>query len=167
MLALLVSVALAQCMKDTDCKGDRVCTAGECTDVARPLVPAPAVQPVVPDPMAQAARIARVGELRAEVRDLKERLDDATLAGPIFKLLGATFFTVLGIALLDVGATPSCYAGCGLNYGTLGGGIASSAVAVVLWLWGGIQLRLRLRDRAELPVEIANREAQLKVLGAR
>jgi hypothetical protein len=40
---LLVSaLANAQCTKDTDCKGDRVCDAGKCTS---PLPPAPAAPP--------------------------------------------------------------------------------------------------------------------------
>lgn len=40
---LLVSaLAHAQCTKDTDCKGDRVCDAGKCTS---PLPPAPAAPP--------------------------------------------------------------------------------------------------------------------------
>lgn len=40
---LLVSaLANAQCTKDTDCKGDRVCDAGKC---ASPLPPAPAAPP--------------------------------------------------------------------------------------------------------------------------
>lgn len=36
MLALVVAVALAQCTKDTDCKGERVCTDGVCIGAAGP-----------------------------------------------------------------------------------------------------------------------------------
>jgi hypothetical protein len=48
------AVAHAQCTKDTDCKGDRVCDAGKCTApeaVAPPATPAPATgEPVPADP---------------------------------------------------------------------------------------------------------------------
>jgi hypothetical protein len=40
-LLLVQSAAHAQCTKDTDCKGDRVCEAGKCTAPA-PAAPAPA-----------------------------------------------------------------------------------------------------------------------------
>lgn len=44
--------AYAQCTKDTDCKGDRVCIGGQCADVARPQpAPGPAVAPPPPPPV--------------------------------------------------------------------------------------------------------------------
>lgn len=46
MLALVVAVALSQCTKDTDCKGERVCSAGACAEVRltpRELSPAAAL----------------------------------------------------------------------------------------------------------------------------
>lgn len=47
MLALVVAVALGQCTKDTECKGDRICSAGECVDAAprAPFLEAPAATP--------------------------------------------------------------------------------------------------------------------------
>jgi hypothetical protein len=43
---LLVSaLAQAQCTKDTDCKGNRVCEAGKCTSPASALPPAPPAPP--------------------------------------------------------------------------------------------------------------------------
>jgi hypothetical protein len=41
-VVLVSALANAQCTKDTDCKGDRVCDAGKCTS---PLPPAPAAPP--------------------------------------------------------------------------------------------------------------------------
>lgn len=41
LLALAAPTAWAACEKDTDCKGDRVCEAGVCTDPAAPPRPAP------------------------------------------------------------------------------------------------------------------------------
>jgi hypothetical protein len=41
-MLLVSTLANAQCTKDTDCKGDRVCEAGKCTS---PLPPAPAAPP--------------------------------------------------------------------------------------------------------------------------
>ncbi len=55
------SVAEAQCSKDTDCKGDRVCEGGKCVSPApaspvTPVAPAAAAaEPVAPQPVAPAA----------------------------------------------------------------------------------------------------------------
>jgi hypothetical protein len=49
-------VARAQCSKDTDCKGERVCSEGACTAPPAGAAPAPAAAPVAPAPApAQAA----------------------------------------------------------------------------------------------------------------
>ena len=55
---LVASEAHAQCTKDTDCKGDRVCEGGAC--VAAPAAPQPAPAPgaVVPAPAAPAPEVA-------------------------------------------------------------------------------------------------------------
>ncbi len=47
VLLLAGSTAVAQCTKDTDCKGDRVCVSGACVDATTelPPPPAPAVAP--------------------------------------------------------------------------------------------------------------------------
>lgn len=51
-LALLVSQALPQCSKDTDCKGDRVCVDGSCVDPAGlSATPAPAAVQAAPPPV--------------------------------------------------------------------------------------------------------------------
>lgn len=40
LAALVAQAAHAQCTKDTDCKGDRICLDGACRDSARPYLPA-------------------------------------------------------------------------------------------------------------------------------
>lgn len=55
-LMLLAGHAGAQCTKDTDCKGDRVCEAGKCTSPAPPVAPNDAAAPApTPAPSSQAA----------------------------------------------------------------------------------------------------------------
>lgn len=44
-MLLLSVMAQAQCTKDTDCKGNRVCEAGKCTSPASALPPAPPAPP--------------------------------------------------------------------------------------------------------------------------
>ena len=47
----VTSLARADCTKDTDCKGDRVCTAGVCVEPASPIVrtlPDDTAQPAAP-----------------------------------------------------------------------------------------------------------------------
>jgi len=46
---LFSAAAQAECTKDTDCKGDRVCDAGKCTYPATALPPAPPPPPVSPE----------------------------------------------------------------------------------------------------------------------
>jgi hypothetical protein len=51
------SVAEAQCTKDTDCKGNRICEAGVCTDAAGGA-PAPEPAPPAPAPVGAPAPVA-------------------------------------------------------------------------------------------------------------
>jgi hypothetical protein len=48
--ALVGKSALAQCQRDTDCKGGRVCRAGQCADAPAPPPPAPAPPVTAPPP---------------------------------------------------------------------------------------------------------------------
>jgi hypothetical protein len=59
--ALLCASALsrAECTKDTDCEGERLCEAGEC--VATPAKPAPAASPATIDPPRAAVAPAATG----------------------------------------------------------------------------------------------------------
>lgn len=142
--------------------------AADKAPVSQPPQPPPVPPPLLipapqPSPIEEALRIARVAELTKEVDSLKEELDDATLAGPIVKLVGATAFTGLAlglfIAYMEGLASPNS-SSSGLSGATIGCGVA----AVVLWIWGGLQLRSRLNTRAQLPGEIRNREDQLRAL---
>lgn len=169
MLALLVAVALAQCTKDTDCKGERVCTSGECVEpnpLATKPAPATSLVPREQDVAAERVRIIRMGRLEAELRDLRYGLEDATLGGPIFKLVAATAFTVLGALLIanwgdGLACASSGLRNCGGGAAVGGGGFAASAAAIALWIWGGVQLRLRIGAREQLPMDIAAKEAEL------
>jgi hypothetical protein len=85
-------------------------------------------------------------------------LDEAVLGPPIAKLVLAT--------LLSSGAVVA-YVLSGSN--NLGAGAATAAVgmtigAVALYIWGGVQLKSRLRAREELPQEIALKETQIRLL---
>jgi hypothetical protein len=51
MLAIS-SQASAQCAKDTDCKGNRICQKGECVEVVPAVSPSAVVAPTVPAPAA-------------------------------------------------------------------------------------------------------------------
>lgn len=162
MLALLAALALAQCTKDTDCKGERVCTAGECVEPAAQAQPPPALVPQRP-PLERANAIARANELRGEISGLRADLDDATLLGPLVKLTGA-------VILAGVALGTYAYYQRSLRYGPdLGSGyttipIVCAVIGAGLALWGGLQLGLRLRARANLPEQIRVREEQLAVL---
>lgn len=41
MLSLVIAVALSQCTKDTDCKGERICSAGLCLESNAPREQSP------------------------------------------------------------------------------------------------------------------------------
>lgn len=166
MLALFAALALAQCTKDTDCKGDRVCTAGECVEPVTPAQPPPALVPQRA-PLERANAIARANELRTEIVQLRLELDDATVAGPIVKLSGAAILA--GVALgMYFYYLRSERLGPDLGPNFWIGPTACVVGAAGLSLWGGIQLLLRLRARANLPEQIRVREEQLVVLeGAR
>src|SRR5687768_15836360 len=58
---LLHGVAAAQCTKDTECKGDRVCDAGKCTSPL-PAAPPPPPGPAAAPPPAGEPSAAPAGE---------------------------------------------------------------------------------------------------------
>ncbi len=151
--------SFAQCTRDTDCKGNRVCEAGACIESDTPIAAAPMVSApgVSISPMAA----ARLVELNAELRDLRERLDDATLAGPIVKLALAGVAAAGGVvffSLAQSAATEDLYRNS-LTFSYI-----FTGVAVALVIWGSIQLGLRLHARRSLPPRIADAEEQIKAL---
>src|SRR4051812_13033772 len=53
--------AAAQCTKDTDCKGDRICSAGECVDAPTQVTAAPLREPrPIPHPLGNPYRVHRL-----------------------------------------------------------------------------------------------------------
>lgn len=174
MLALVVAVALSQCTKDTDCKGSRVCQDGACVGDApavAPPVAAPSLEPLAEVVARERVRILKVSRLESEMRELHDELADTSLVAPIFKLVGATVFTGLSIWS---GAAFSDYADCtnrnlrycGNGSTLLGLFIGSTVAAVVLYVWGGLQLRLRVNALQRLPEEIELKAAELAALKA-
>lgn len=161
MLALVMAVALAQCTKDTDCKGERVCADGACVtpnDAPRVVTVEPSAEAI----SAQRIRLVKAGRLQSELRELREEMDEATIGGPVMKLIGATGLTALGLVLF--------YAWDSNPRGTAAmfwSAIGTGVLAAGLWIWGGIQLRLRLNAIHELPIRINEKEAELAVLMAR
>lgn len=133
MLALVLMISLGQCTKDTDCKGDRICNAGECVAPAESPPPAPPLVVERP-PAAPAAQPAADNPYRAHriaATILFPSLWVTTvvldlLIGDAFWLLTAipvfgpviTFFTVLG--------NPNAY-------------FLGPTAPVLLWLAAGLQ----------------------------
>lgn len=147
---MMVALTLGQCTKDVECKGDRVCVDGECQGSLPPPVPTYDAR------FYEADRLARVGKLEQELKDLHAELEDATLAGPFVKLATGTLFSALAIFLPADNPSGSNVA--------LPLGLVAAGVAVVFFIWGGVQLHLRLDARQRLPTEIETHEAQLRVL---
>ncbi len=81
---LLVSgLASAQCSKDTDCKGDRVCEAGKCTSpVLPPAPPAPPGSPAPGTPSTGAPVAPEAGAAPAEGQAPLAPTTGALAAGP-------------------------------------------------------------------------------------
>jgi hypothetical protein len=166
MLALVIAVTLSQCTMDTQCKGDRICVDGQCVDGPSRTGSLANTNGL----LGEADRAARVHQLQNEIADLKQELEDSGWVAPVVKLAGGTAFAV--VALVTFGSfqqANGCLAaglsGCGSPSGYLSTAIASGALAVALFIWGGIQHRIRLAARDTLPREIESREAQLRILG--
>lgn len=66
--------AAAQCTKDTDCKGDRVCVDGKCQDPAPPA-PAPTPPPATPAPKKAEAPAPTKSPLLALAKELAEKIN--------------------------------------------------------------------------------------------
>lgn len=173
LLALISTSAYAQCTKDTDCKGSRVCNEGMC--VAPAPSDAPVAEPQLPPPEVRRAtvidsmRTTRIMQLEREVAELQIQLDDATLPGPIIKLVVGGVFAAL--SAMSFGLYADAYAcnannfrGCASTSTWITAGVTAGVAAAVFFIWGGTQLGLRLGERNSLPVEISNRQAELTML---
>lgn len=159
MLWLVAAIALSQCTKDTDCKGDRICSDGHCVD-AMPS-DAPKLAPPVPpwaDPVRDALLLGQTQQIKSEIAELRAKLDDTTYAAPVVKLVFAALCGAGMLGSLAVAAQP------GLSSVGFVGIIGFGAATIVLHIVGGFQLRNRVRDRQTLPLEIHSKEEELKVL---
>ncbi len=155
---LLSTVATAQCTRDTDCKGNRICEEGTCVESDVPVVaPAPVVLSA-PDP----SRLFQLERIDAELRDLRADLNNATLMGPIVKLIlgtlvaagAATFF-----AIAPAQTDPNVH-GNDIVFGVIG-----TAVASGILIWGAVQLAIRLNTRSTLPPRIRELESKMEAGG--
>jgi hypothetical protein len=119
----------------------------------------------------RAANLARIYQLRGEITDLHTELEDATLGGPIVKLVAGVAFGVIAAAMMVAYANAvdcqsrSLY-GCQSGGAFLGAGVPSGIISVVFFIWGGIQLRNRIATLNRLPGEISAKEAELRELEA-
>lgn len=147
MLPLLLTLALAQCTKDTDCKGDRVCTAGECVDPG-PLVPREQVREEIERERLSRALTESQGELQRSnpVSSVALIIGGAALGG-----VAAWMIHLYAQSKDEV-------------YATIGG--SALVGGAVLLIAGFIQLGLRLHARSRLRAEIAAQELQLRELNA-
>lgn len=142
----MVALSLAQCTKDTDCKGDRVCVDGACRES---LVPSLS--------FAESERRARIDELTRELEGLRgEQLRSPF--GPLAVIIGGALFGGLSgmLGYLFASTQDPTY-----GYFCLASGVAGLSML----LGGSARLSLNLTQRRLLPAQIADREAGLRGLG--
>ncbi len=100
VLLLASSRAQAQCAKDMDCKGDRICEAGKC--VTAPPAAAPAAAPVaVSAPVAPAAK-APPAQARPKPK-MERHSTGMMVSGIVMLSLSPVAFLTAGIARLGKG----------------------------------------------------------------
>ncbi len=147
MLPLLLALALAQCSKDTDCKGDRVCTAGACVDPS-PLVPREQVREEI-----ERDRLTRA------LNDSRDELQRTNPVSSVALIIGGAALggVATWLVLLYAQSKDEVYA-------TIGG--SALVGGAVLLIAGFIQLGLRIHARSRLRAEIAQQEVLLNRLNA-
>lgn len=109
-VVLTSGVGRAQCTKDTDCKGERICEAGQCTAPAVAPKPPVATASVTPEqpPQNQGERTRFFDDEReGKPRRIKKRIKNPAL------LAGGITSASLGLGLLVYGvlASAQCNAG--------------------------------------------------------
>lgn len=133
------SASIAQCTKDTDCKGDRVCSVGACVDSD-----APRVFRVAPE--VQRMRF-QVDVLKAQRSSLVPPIVTLALAlvsvAVGFGLLGYDSSGLAGYLLLGVGASLGVSGGVGLGTTLWGRGQANEQIRELERLIADSQLRIR------------------------
>ena len=133
------SLAGAQCTKDSDCKGQRICEKGTCTDPAvesEPAPPAPpaAVAPLPSPPVAGRARLDEPEDTHffdeQKPRRVTKRISNPALmvAGIVLTAAGPTVWIVGALSSTcrndDIdGSSSSCGPGVGGAWMFLGGAV--------------------------------------------
>jgi hypothetical protein len=145
------SVARADCTKDTDCKGDRVCNKGQCViDTPEAVAPAAAPAPQYA-PAPQPATYPASAPPGAAVYYPVMEAPTWHYASPALRKLGIGLF--IGGAALDIGGTITYAVGTSLgpasggafNFsnsdgrGDTGNGAApTESIGELLWIVGGV-----------------------------
>lgn len=105
-LTLLSAPAFAQCTKDTDCKGDRICVQGTCT--APSTSASPATAPKSPTPLPTAHALSGVDRL--ELQQARSKAKTSLI------MAGGTLLTGLGTAATNgAGDAPKVLGGITLG----------------------------------------------------
>ena len=148
------TLARADCTKDTDCKGDRVCTAGACVDPASPKVqtpddtaqpvppvvaslppPAPPPAPVVASPAAPAQRTQSRPQRETGTRDTGVGL---FVGGLVLDAIGAGMYYGGSRAKCDLGKS-DCNTVAQAGIGVLIVGGLLTVVGISVWVVGSSQ----------------------------
>lgn len=175
VLVLFAWPAYAQCTKDIECKGDRVCTLGQCVEPGAVVVPVVPVAPVTPPAEAKKPRERSMAEmlkatellrLTREVVELQERYDDAGMGAPTWKLVLAGVALAVSGIFWGVGLSPDFY---GSSYGQtyVATAVVLDGAALLFGTIGIVQLVLRLNERATIPGQIEARQNRIAELNAR
>lgn len=139
MITLLTVLTLSQCSPDAPCN----------------LPTLDAVQ--------TADRIAQVQRLREELINARIEMDDATLLGPVGKMI-ASGLLFCGAAAIGFGAGASARDNNGSgSFLLIGVGLA--VTGIVLGIVGSVQLKRRLVTRNTMPIFIEEHERRLRQLG--
>jgi hypothetical protein len=153
VLFLVAVIALGQCTKDTDCKGDRICSNGEC------VAPAPglSLSDLTRD------RTAEVARLRDEIAGAESDLEGADLRAPTWKFCVAGALFILGGALFGIGFTQRNQ---DVQLSLLVPGIVLAAVGAVFGVIATVQFRRQRTTQKTAPLVIRRDERRLRELGA-
>src|SRR5687768_10320882 len=125
-LALLLSgVARAECSKDTDCKGDRICDAGQCTAAA----PASASD----DTGRERERFFDEDENEKPAKVKKRIGKPGLMVGGIVLAAAAPVVLVVGVATTPSCADPPCgFGNRMLAFGLISLGMVGAAVPMIV-----------------------------------
>jgi len=117
VVLLLTSAAHAECTKDTDCKGDRICDAGVCqappvaAEAAAPAQPVPTTEAAAPPASAPVAPVPAPAPVVAKPPDLEPKMKPQStglmVAGVVALTASAITFYAGYVALIAGGTCDS------------------------------------------------------------